>query len=326
MKKTFFQAPEYLSLPLFGLNIVKNQIRVVKLKKTKNGQIPEYFETFTTPDVCDFFTTSDSQNPCDSLKEVLKSIKQKTKMTFAHVSISEDQTYIFKMQAPQEAKDSLADFISNNLDQYIPLQSTEVQFDYKIIKNNQNQNNISLVVTAIPRFIIEKYAALLESCGIYMVGCEPETHALVRAIIDKGDVNPYISINIDDFATRISVIENGLVQYSQTVSVVSADVKGEISVETTQKLKDIINRVIIFWFTSKDSNVHPVKIQNLILTGVDVDSPELVHFFENNLAVHVAHANVWKNCFDLTSYIPELSKKDSLGYVVAIGLSMFNLK
>ena len=263
MKCSFFQTPEYLSLPIFGLHIVNNQIRVVKLKQTDIGRVPEYFETFTTSDVCDFFTIQNSQNPCDSLKETLCAIKNKTGMTFVHVSVPEDQAYIFKMPLPTEAMNSVTDFISNNIDQYIPLQSNEVQFDYKIIKSSP----ASVVVTAIPRFIIEKYAALLESCGIYMIGCEPESHAITRVIIDRGDANPYISINIDNFSTRISVIEDGLVQYSQTVPITSKDIAQKISPETIQKLKDIINRVIIFWFTSKDASTHPVKIQNILLTG-----------------------------------------------------------
>lgn len=326
MKSSFLQTPEFLSLPIFGLSIVQNSIKLVKLAKNKHGLVPTCFESVEVPEVCDFFNNPSSSDTCDTHKKALKELKKKHNITFAQVSIPEDQTYVFKMKVPQEALNSIVDFITNNMDQHIPLGGAEVYFDYKIIKSQIDDSQAVVVVTAIPKLIVEKYAALLESCGIYMIGCEPETHAIARSVIHKGDMNPYIIMNIDEYSTKISVVEDGLVQYTQSLALGSSEIQGVISPETIQKLKDTINRVIIYWFTSKDFHTHPTKIENVILTGVGVDSPEFINFFETNLSVNATYANVWKNCFDLKSYIPTISKGESLKYAVCIGLAMFTIK
>lgn len=326
MNNGFLKVPDFLSLPLFGLCITKSSVKFVKMTKTKKGFIPTCFDGATLNEVCDYFTDPRSDAPCDPLKNVLKEFKKKHNITFAQISVPEEQTYVFKISVPQEVIENIDTFILNNIDQYIPLTASEIYFDYKILKSHIHDAQMQVVVTAIPKFIVEKYAHLLESCGIYMVGCEPETHAIARCVIDKGDKNPYIIMYIDEFGTRISVVEDGLVQHTQTVTITSKDITGTISPETTQALKDILNRVIIYWFTSQNPQTHPTKIENVILTGTGVDSPSFVNFFESNLAVNATLGNVWKNCFDLSKYIPDMSKQDSLKYAPSIGLSMFKLK
>ncbi|MEN9921177.1 MAG: type 4 fimbrial biosis protein PilM, type pilus assembly protein PilM [Candidatus Parcubacteria bacterium] len=326
MNTGFFKIPEFLSLPLFGLSITQSSVKLVKMSKVKQGFIPKIFDGVVLGETCDYFTNPISDAPCDPLKAALKDFKKKYNITFAQVSVPEEQTYVFKMFVPQEVLSAIDVFIVNNIDQYIPLTAPEVYFDYKILKSHIRDTQIPVVVTAIPKFIVEKYAKLLDSCGIYMVGCEPETHAIARCVIDKGDKNPYIIMYIDEFGTRISVVEEGLVQHTQTIAINSKDIMGPITPETAQALKDILNRVIIYWFTSQNPQTHPIKIENVILTGVGVDSPSFINFFESNLAVNAVPANVWKNCFDLKSYIPNMSKTDSLKYAPCVGLSMFKLK
>jgi Tfp pilus assembly PilM family ATPase len=326
MKISFLETPEFLSLPIFGVSISQSSVKVVKLKKKKQGLIPAVFAEEKISETCDFFNDNAEYSECEHLKKALKTLKKKHNIRFAQVSVPEENTYVFRITVPHDVILMVDEFIVNNIDQYIPLTSAEVFFDYKILKSHATDTMVPIVVTAIPRNVVEKYASLFKACGIFVIGCEPETHAIARCAVDKGDLNPYIIMYIDDYATKISVVEEGLVQYTQTLAIKSNDILGVISPETTTILKDVINKVIIYWFTSKDQHSETHKIENVILTGVGVDSPEFVNFFESNLSVNVEHANVWKNCFDITTYIPLMSKKDSFKYAACVGLSMFKLK
>jgi Tfp pilus assembly PilM family ATPase len=326
MKISFLETPEFLALPIFGLNISQSSVKLLKLKKKEQGLVPAIFDEVHLQELCTFFTDSDTYSECNELKKALVDLRNKHGVRFVQLSIPEENTYVFRIMVPHDAIPMIDDFISNNMDQYIPLASIEVFFDYKILKSHISDESVPVVVTAIPRAIVEKYTSVLESCGILIVGCEPETHAIARCVIDKGDVNPYIIMYIDEYATKISVVEEGLVQYTQTLAVKTNDIIEKISPETTSNLKDTINKVIIYWFTSKEQHTQAHKIENVILTGIGVDSPELINFFESNLSVNATYANVWKNCFDITKYIPEMSKKASLKYAPCIGLSMFKIK
>ncbi len=325
MKSIFSKPPEFLSLPFFGLNITKSSVRIIKFKNKNIGRIPYVIEDVPFVEKCDFFT-NDSYSNCEEIKKILKVLKKKYKINFVQLSIPEQNTYVFRVGAPVKSADLIEDFISNNIEQYIPLTASDVYFDYKILKNQMTKDLIPVIVTAIPRIVVEKYTNLLESCGIYTIACEPETHAIARCVIDKGDMNPYIIINIDNTATNISVVEDGFVQYTQTLAINSKDVSNSMSTENAILLKDSINKVIIFWFTSKDINIKNSKIENIILTGDNIENSDLVNFLESNLFVNATYANVWKNCFDINKYIPKITKEESLKFATCIGLSMFKVK
>lgn len=326
MKNSFFQTPEFLVLPFFGLSISQTSIKITKLKNKKVGKVPFILDEVPLKERCDFFSDTDLYSDCVELKKSLKNLKNKYKIDFVQLSIPEENTYVFRILIPNNTLELVEEFIINNIEQYIPLAAGDVYFDYKILKSHINDTGIPIVVTAIPKIVVIKYTNLLESCGISVIGCEPETHAIAQCVIYKGDTNPYIIININKNSTNISIVEEGLVQYTQTLSMMTKDIINGISKETGSAFRDNINKVIIYWFTSKELHVQNSKIENIILTGENIDSSDIINFLESNLPVNATFANVWTNCFDIHEYVPKISKKDSLKYATCIGLAMTKIK
>jgi Tfp pilus assembly PilM family ATPase len=326
MKCSFFQPPEFLTLPFFGLSISQTAIKLTKLKKRKEGYVPSVIDEVVLKERCEVFSDNNEYSDCRELKKSMSDLQKKYKIKFVQLAIPEENTYVFRIVIPSNTLELIEEFITNNLEQYIPLAPSEVYFDYKILKSHITDTNIPVVVTAIPRIVIEKYTNLLELCGICTIACEPETHAIARSVIQKGDNNPYIIININNYATNISVVEEGLVQYTQTLPIKTHDVVQGMTPEIATAFKDSINKVIIYWFTSKEQHIQNSKIENIILTGEGIDTSDIVNFLESNLFVNATFANVWKNCFDIHEYVPSISKKDSLKYATCIGLSLFKLK
>jgi hypothetical protein len=326
MNFSFLTPPEFLSLPIFGLDISHFSIKVSKLKRVGANLIPEIIVDVPFSNTTELSDNKNQEGDHKNVQVVLNQLKKKHKINFVRVSIPEENTYVFRTLVPKDALHSIEEFILYNLDQYIPLDPQEVIFDYKILAKHIDDEKIPVVVTAIPKNIVEQYTAIIESCGITMVACEPETHAIARAVIDKDDMNPYIIINVNHYVTNISVVEDGLVQYTQTLSIAGSDMLDKMRPEVATSFKDSINKVIIYWFTSKDQ-IHPnSKIENIILTGEALKSPNLINFLESNLFVNATFGNVWKNCFDLDSFVPKISKQESLKYATAIGLCLPKIK
>lgn len=326
MKSSFLKTPQFLTLNSFGLNISQGSIKLAKLTPKSIGCIPTIIEDIPIKESCDFFSNQNKYTECPVLKKTLIDLRKKHKIKFAQVAIPEEHTYIFKVAIPSTDIELVHDFISNNIDQYIPLTAQEVFFDYKILDKKLKDNTLSVVVTAIPKIMVERYTNILESSGIQVTACEPETHAIARCVIDKGDTNPYVIINVDRNSTNISVVENGLVQYTQTISVSIHDFYKKTDQESAAALRDAVNKVIIYWFTSQEAGIAQEKIENIILTGEGVGKTDLINFLESNLFVNVTIANVWTNCFDLYSYVPKVSKTESLKYATSIGLAMYKIK
>jgi Tfp pilus assembly PilM family ATPase len=308
------------------LDISQSSIKLTKLKRTSAGLVPQHIARVAISETCELFTGQSSHSDCQEVKKVLTDLRKKHRIEFAHVSIPEEKTYVFKVALPNDALHSIEEFILYNMDQYVPLSPQEVLFDYKVLHAHKDSTSVPVVVTAIPRLVIEQYTDIMESAGISVIAFEPETHAIARAVIHRDDMNPYIIINVDSFATNVSVVEDGLVQYTQTLSVSGKDISVTISDATASALKESINRVIVYWFTSKAKESQGARIENVILTGEGVESPNLVNFLESNLSVNAAFGNVWKNCFSLNDYIPQISKQESLQYATSTGLCLAKIK
>jgi Tfp pilus assembly PilM family ATPase len=322
----FFYPPEFLRLPVFGLDISQSSIRIAKLKKTSFGMVPSEVARIAISETCELFTGQNSHTDCQEVKKVLRELRKKHAIEFARVSIPEEKTYVFRVALPNDALHSIEEFILYNMDQYIPLDPQEVIFDYKVLHDRKGPESTPVVVTAVPRQVIEVYTEIVESAGISLVACEPETHAIARSVIHKDDTNPYIIINVDAFETTVSVVEDGFVQYTQTLSLSGKDVAGTISPQTASILKEGISKVIVFWFTSKDHAAQGARIENVILTGEGVGSSSLINFLESNLSVNAAFGNVWRNCLDLNDHVPQISKSDSLQYATCVGLCLAKTK
>lgn len=326
MKPSFLNPPQFLSLPFFGLSMSATSIRLTKFKTKKIGNIPTVIEEVFLKEQCDFFSHVDSYSECVELKKILKDLKKKHKIQFVQLSIPEEYTYVFRVLVPINAIELIEDFITNNIEQYVPLAASDVFFDYKVLKSHTQDEFVPVIVTAITKVVITKYTSLLEECKISVLGCESEVHAIARCVVLKGDINPYILININKEATNISIIEEGFVQYTQTVPIKMSDVTPLVSNDIRPLFRDSINKIIIYWFTSKEQHVQSAKIENVILTGENIESSDLINFLESNLSVNAVFANVWTNCFDVHDYIPAISSKESLKYATCIGLSLYKIK
>jgi Tfp pilus assembly PilM family ATPase len=326
MKLSFLTPPESLSLPTFGLDISRSSVKLSKLENKEVGSVPEIVDEVKLSETCQFFSKEENANECKEVKGALTNLKKKYKIDFVRVSIPEENTYVFRTLVPQDVLHTIEEFIMYNLDQYIPLDPQEVIFDYKILADHVDEGKIPVIVTAIPKKVIGDFTSIIESCGITIVAFEPETHAIARAVIDKEDLNPYIIINVDHHSTSISVVEDRFVQYTQTLPIKGDDIAKKMSPGTANVFKDSINKVIIYWFTSKDQVHKSQKIENIILTGEALESPNLINFLESNLFVNATFGNVWSNCFDLNDYVPKISKMESLKYATCIGLCLSKIK
>jgi len=326
MSLSFLTPPEFLTLPVFGLDISRSSIKLVKLKKNIIGFLPYVFDEIEVSESCELFSGDNAVSECKEITDKLITLRKKHKINFARVSIPEEDTYVFKVLVPKDALYTVSEFIMYNLDQYVPLDPQEVIFDYKILEHEIEDEKTPVIVTVIPKNIVNQYTKLIESAGIRVVACEPETHAIARAVIDRHDFNPYIIINVDMHATNISIVENGFVQYTQTLPLSGDLITNNMTPEMSANFKDSINRVIIYWFTSRDKSNPGSKIENIILTGESLKSTNLINYLETSLSVNATLGNVWKNCFDLNSFIPKISKEDSLKYATCIGLCLVKVK
>jgi Tfp pilus assembly PilM family ATPase len=320
----FFPLPKALSFDFVGVDICKKFIRVMKLEESKFGKIPTKYKEYELKKENGLMRPEPELKDHEELLSVLRKIKKEFGVNYVNVSIPEVRNYIYKVNIPSKVEKNISEAILSTVEENVPIKSDEVLLDYYVV--GVEDEEIEVVVTAVPKNFVELYTQLFEQAGLKPISFEPETHAITRGIIKKGDTSDYLLFNLDSCLSSVAVIEDEIVQYTQTVPVTSNDFKEKFDEQSAKILKESINKIIIYWETLAEKKLDTNKIQTLFLVGDFDGSMDLLHYLSKNLSMNVKFANTWSNCFNLDEYIPQINAVDSLKYSIATGLALKRIK
>lgn len=319
-----FPMPKYLTLYPVALDISNETVRVMHLDKDKGMAVPDIYKEVQLKEYCQLLEKEDDLENCTELKEVLISLKNEFHLKYVNVSIPESKTYVFKTSVPRAALSSIEETLAFKIEENVPLAPDDIVFDYKVIPSHSSQEYVDVVVTTLPKNVIEIYSKLMEQSGLIPLSFVPESHALADAVIPAHDPSPYLILHLKKNDVGMAIVEHNAVHYTSTFPSPSEEVISDLNSRSAHAMKEQINKLLIFWFTNQNRSNPEDKIQNVIIAGSYALSPGLITFLERRLKVNVRVADVWSNCFSLNDYIPMISHKKSLDYGTSIGLALSN--
>lgn len=305
-----------------ALDLTPCSVRLMKLKKTRHGLVPDFYHEVRFKKNYDLSLQALSPEDEKDVVEVLKKLKKDFRLEYVVSALPEEKNYIFPLSLPREAIGDMASAIRFSLEENVPLPASELNFDYTIAKKDFPQDTIDVVVSVFPKQIIKNYTDILALAGIKVISFQSESVSLVNAVVENGDDTPYLIARIMNDRVNAAIVENGLVKYTSTIRLNADDVVNDFKSPAATELKESLNKVLMFWFTSRPNPSEHQKIQDVLLVGKRATAEGFVDFLVQNLKVDVTVANIWKNNFVLDKYIPEMSRQQSLSYSVANGLAL----
>ncbi len=354
-QKTFFRyfpAPRFLEMPCVGIDISTMTMRFIETHYNKTffkvGKFAE--ENLTTP-----FSLSEGNH--EEVKTILKKWKKEFHLEYIEASIPEEKAYLFKTTIEFTDDESMRNTIELSLEENVPLAGNECIFDYIIIddKLSEESNHVNVVVTVLPRQVVESYIALFRECDLVPLSFLIEAQAISKALIKKDDPNVYFIVNISDTRTGLFVVNHGSVQFTSTLSIGSNDFtaalmkqfsitapeaeelkktkgftrstdnEGVLSalISTASVFREEIEKVFIYWHTLKDKKGNSeVPINKIVLCGKDSLILGFKEYLSQNIKVTTEVGNVWTNVATFDEYIPPIAQAEALNFAAAIGLSL----
>lgn len=317
-----FPVPKFLSLDPVGIDISLRSVRAIRFKHSKHGLVPDKYKEVILKEKCELLEKKEDLEHCDDLRGALRELKKEMNLKYITLSLPELKTYIFHTTLPLEARKTIDDALIVKLQENVPLDPQDIVYDYTISKINQSKETMEVVVTALPKNIIEVYTKLFKDEGLIPIAFESESQSVARAVVSEEDKTPYLIVNFGHAKISFAIVEQGVVYYTSSLPYSTETILQDFSCQEAQILKSTLNKLLIYWFTNKHNIGSEEKITNVIMTGSFADTPGLAVFLEQHLHVSVGTANVWKNCFDINEYVPEMDLKTALQYNTAIGLSL----
>ncbi len=171
----------------------------------------------------------------ETIKKLFKdnNIRSKNVVT----SMSGDDVIVRPVKLPYIPADELADVISYEAENYIPLAIDQVVLDYEVlgeVEEGEGQKKISIVLVAAKEEVVDKHLRLIQAAGLNPLIIDVDCYALQNAFQDNNEVQPdetVAIINIGASVTNINILEGETTFMSRDITMGGNEFTKEIQRE-----------------------------------------------------------------------------------------------
>jgi type IV pilus assembly protein PilM len=229
-----------------GLDIGSGYLKVVQLKDTKGGYELELFDMLPLPpELIVDGSIIDSLRLIDSLKELLKKAKIKTKD--AVISIAGHSSVIIKrVSLPEMSEEELSESIKFEAEQYIPFDIEDVNLDFQILGPKEEAGQMDVMLVAVKKDIINEYLSVVKEAGLNPLIVDVNSFALENIYEVNYEIEPDKNIaivNIGASTINMNILKGGISVFTRD-SAVGSNLHTEalqrefnLTYETAERLK-----------------------------------------------------------------------------------------
>lgn len=309
----FFPPPAFLAMPHEGLDISDDAIKCIAYHRTGQGLIVSRYAAKELP--AGLVDGGDIKDE-NEFVSILKDFASANALGYVKVSLPEEKAYLFQTEVPSTNFSSIAQNIEFKLDQNVPLSAADALFQFDLMPKAVSGDILRASVSVIPRTYVEHYISLLRQSGVEPVAFEVAPKSIVAACIPKYEPGTRLIVHVMKKKTGLYIVSEGVVCFTSTVGWGS----DELANTESNVLVNEINRVYSYWLTRPD--IHS-GISEIMFVGSRAEACEsmLRSHGGENLSRSVL-PDVWRNAFDINTYVPPITHTDSLEYAIAAGLAL----
>jgi type IV pilus assembly protein PilM len=309
---------------LVGLDIGSRTIKAAEVVEMKKGRVLKNFNTINIePGIIEEGAIKDPEAVSAAIRELFKNSKLKEQNVA--ISVGGYSVIVKKINVKTMTEDELHDTIHFEAEQYIPFDISDVNLDFQIIgESEQNPNQMSVILVAAKKEMVSEYVSLIQMAGLNACIIDVDAFALQNifevnyaqeeenvALIDigasktslnllKGNSSVFmrdVSLGCGQINEKISSFadcsleeadEIKLSRQSEKVSV--EDLKGIVSTVVTDWCSEI-KRALDFFYSSYPED----QIKRIILSGGGANIIEFRKLLAEETATPVEIINPFEN-------------------------------
>lgn len=196
-----------------------------------------------------------------TLIESVKSLSEELKLSTreVNISVSGPSVIVRFVSMPKMREDELKGAIRFEAEKYIPFAIDDCIIDYQVLKKNDKENKLDMLLVAVKKELILEKIAIIEECGLNASLVDTDTFAVANSFLrnfDQHDRDKAVAlINIGASMTNVSIAHNGILCFSRDVAIggsdfttaisksLNIDLAGaeDIKITPANKLQDVIN-------------------------------------------------------------------------------------
>lgn len=209
----------------FGLDVNDLSLKIVKLKKKRQGFVLESFNEagIASGIIQDGVIKKEAvlskiiKSACDTVKGK----KLNTKYVIA--SLPEKKSFLQVIQMPKMTEEELNLAIPFEAENYIPLPVNDVYLGFQVIPAIKDYlNYLEVLIVATPKKIVDSYVSCFKKAGLVPLAFELESEAVARALVKKEtNSSPLIIVDFGESNTNFVVFSGGFVRFTCSIPISS---------------------------------------------------------------------------------------------------------
>lgn len=336
---------------LIGIDVGSTSIKLVQLKEVKGGyELESLGLAPLPPEAIVDNALMDSTTVVETIKDLVTRLAQR-KIKDAASSISGNAVIIRKIVMNAATPEDVESEIQWEAEQYIPFDINDVNIDFQILGNDENDpSKMHVLLVASKKDVVNDYQTVFAEAGIKLVLLDVDAFAVQNAFEINHDMDPeevYALINIGASMMNLNVVRSGMSLFIRDVqlggSLYTEDIQKKLGVgfdeaermkvsiteASSEDLLESINRInetIAYEIRRSldfyNSSALEGKIGRVYLSGGAAKTLHLARVISERLSLPVEIVNpLAKIKWSDKKFDPEFLKEVAPLMTVAVGLA-----
>ena len=366
--KIFSKKPKQSVL---GIDVGSASLKIVQLRKEKGKALLEtYGEISLGPYASTEIGRATKLGPdviAQALKDLMKEANVSTVDSAVSVPMRSSMVSIIKL--PSASEKQIGNMVPLEARKYIPVPIQEVTLDWFIIpriegeedqfrtnSNDETENktpHVEVLTVAIHNDVLNSFSTMVTSAGLEASFFEIEMFSTLRSVIDSSENNvPVMIFDMGASATKLYVVERGVVKESHIVNKGSQDITlniskalnvdiqyaeklkrnfGKNNSEQDQKISEVIDLSLAPIFSQTNATLlnygrrYNKVINKMILVGGGCLLNGLIEKANEKIGVKVEPGNPFSRT-ETPAFLQDVLGKTGLAFSTAVGLALRKLQ
>jgi type IV pilus assembly protein PilM len=294
-------------------------------------------------------TQSDSKLDLQKLAKIITDLAKTAGVSTDNVVAAIPGTSVFNatIKLPPMTQAELEKAIKYQAEQNIPLKLDDVKFDWRIIKEDPNTKELTVMIIAATKSKVSQMIELLKLANLNVIALETSTVAMARSL-SRPEIPVAMILDIGATTTEIAIIENGTLVQTRSFPLagyaLTRSISQQLGLDMTQaeqfkqrfglsqdKLEGQVYKVIEpIMKNILDEAVRSAKfyqeqfgnsVTRVILTGATGRLPLISEFIKSYTGMEVMYGNPWANISYPSSDNDNIMNM-ATEFATAVGLAM----
>jgi len=307
----------------FGLDIGTGSIRMVQLRGP--GPI-KTLDRYASAPIADNVAVSDSKQDQQKLAAAVVQLAKQAGITTKNVAVGIPSSKVFTTVVDMEklSPSELSKTIRYQADSFIPTPLAESKIDWALLGDSpKDPTKSEVLLSSVSNSYVESRLDMLEAAGFNVVAFEPDTFAIVRAVVAPDATAPQMVLDVGARTSDLIIVVNGAPRLTRTIpvgteAIIRSAVAG-LGVDANQatqfvykfgiskdKLEGRVYNAIINVVDNLVAELEKsikffqgryttLKLERMIVTGGASTLPEFPLYLANKFGVNVEIGNAWRN-------------------------------